>query len=417
MDISIDKELKQRDLIYKKAKAKNKDYTINDGDGLFMKITKDNKKLWHFRFTFNKKRFLTSFRSYPKVSLATARSKRNEYLSLLNQGINPIEYFRKEKENLELDKKGMFENVFNEWLIYESKKLAPPTFKTKKQIFISSVLPYLKNKHIKNITKNDLLRIIENKEKTAKETASRLIGYLIDLWSYAISRDYCEINHLKNIDKKYILKEKRTVTNYSKITDIPTFKELVNEIYSANNLFLSMQNLLKFSLHVPLRANNLCNLKWENINFENKTLTIPRNEMKVKNPNLNDFTLPLSDEVINILNNQRKWVEEVTINPKYVFIGVDLRNPIHRDSPTKALINLGFIEDKKQSLHSMRGSFKTILEEKDDEHNISHKIIKSTLDHTLDNKVGLAYSNKVSYLNRQKPLMDFWSNFILDLLN
>ncbi|EFU68762.1 integrase [Aliarcobacter butzleri JV22] len=168
MDISIDKELKQKDLIYKKAKAKNKDYTINDGNGLFMKITKDNKKLWHFRFTFNKKRFLTSFRSYPKVSLATARSKRNKYLSLLNQGINPIEYFRKEKENLEVDKKGMFENVFNEWLIYESKKLAPPTFKTKKQIFISSVLPYLKNKHIKNITKNDLLKIIENKRKNSK---------------------------------------------------------------------------------------------------------------------------------------------------------------------------------------------------------------------------------------------------------
>ncbi|MBL3519425.1 site-specific integrase [Arcobacter lanthieri] len=178
-----------------------------------------------------------------------------------------------------------------------------------------------------------------------------------------------------------------------------------------------MQNLLKFSLHLPLRANNLCNLKWENINFENKTLTIPRNEMKVKNPNLNDFTLPLSDEVINILNNQREWVEEVTINPKYVFIGIDLKNPMHRDSPTKALINLGFIKDKKQSLHSMRGSFKTILEEKEDKHNISDKIIKSALDHTLDNKVGLAYSNKVNYLNRQKPLMDFWSNFILGLLN
>ncbi|WP_419671644.1 phage integrase central domain-containing protein [Aliarcobacter butzleri] len=125
---------------------------------------------------------------------------------------------------MELDKKGMFENVFNEWLIYESKKLAPPTFKTKKQIFISSVLPYLKNKHIKNITKNDLLKIIENKEKR-KRDASRLIGYLIDLWNYAISRDYCEINHLKNIDKKYILKEK-TVTNYSKITVFQLLKSL-----------------------------------------------------------------------------------------------------------------------------------------------------------------------------------------------
>ena len=115
------------------------------------------------------------------------------------------------------------------------------SFKTKKQIFISSVLPYLKNKNLQDISKNDLLKIIQDKEKTAKETASRLIGYLMDLWSYAISRDYCEINHLKNIDKKYILKEKRTVTNYNKITDIPTFKELVNEIYNADNLFFSIK--------------------------------------------------------------------------------------------------------------------------------------------------------------------------------
>ena len=161
----------------------------------------------------------------------------------------------------------------------------------------------------------------------------------------------------------------------------------------------------------------LCNLKWDYINFENKILTIPRKEMKVKNPNLNDFSLPLSDEVLKILINQKEKIEELEINSKYIFIGIDLVKPLHKDSPTKALINLGFTRDKKQSLHSMRGSFKTILEEKEDEHNISDKIIKSILDHTLDNKVGLAYSNKANYLNRQKPLLDFWSNFILDLRN
>ena len=132
MEVLTDKELKKKDLVYKEAKPKDKDYTINDGDGLFMKITQDNKKLWHFRYSFNGKRFLTSFQSYPKVTLAQARSKKNEYLSLLAKGINPIEHFKQQKKDLEADKKGMFENVFNEWLEYEKKRLAPPTFKTKK---------------------------------------------------------------------------------------------------------------------------------------------------------------------------------------------------------------------------------------------------------------------------------------------
>jgi hypothetical protein len=34
----------------------------------------------------------------------------------------------------------------------------------------------------------------------------------------------------------------------------------------------------------------------------------------------------------------------------------------------------------------------------------------------LDNKVGLAYSNKANYINAQKPLLNWWSGFIVGLL-
>ena len=57
MEVLTDKELKKKDLVYKEAKPKDKDYTINDGDGLFMKITQDNKKLWHFRYSLMVKDF------------------------------------------------------------------------------------------------------------------------------------------------------------------------------------------------------------------------------------------------------------------------------------------------------------------------------------------------------------------------
>jgi hypothetical protein len=62
--------------------------------------------------------------------------------------------------------------------------------------------------------------------------------------------------------------------------------------------------------------------------------------------------------VVKILQNQKELTNEYINNPEYVFIGFDFKGHIHRDSPTKALINLGFVKDKKQSLHSMRGSLK-----------------------------------------------------------
>ena len=67
-----------------------------------------------------------------------------------------------------------------------------------------------------------------------------------------------------------------------KITDIQILKKLVVSIYSNEDGSISIQNALKLVLHLPLRPENLANLKWEYINFENKTLVIPRAMMKVK---------------------------------------------------------------------------------------------------------------------------------------
>ena len=81
--------------------------------------------------------------------------------------------------------------------------------------------------------------------------------------------------------------------------DIENLKDLVNNIYIYKGHY-SVKNALKTVLHLPLRATNLCSLKWEYIDFDNKVLTIPRKLMKVKDKNFDDFKMPLSEELINI---------------------------------------------------------------------------------------------------------------------
>ena len=47
----------------------------------------------------------------------------------------------------------------------------------------------------------------------------------------------------------------------------------------------------------------------------------------------------------------------------------------------------------------------------------SFDIKEKALDHWKENKTVLAYTNKANYVQRLKPLMDFWSDYILSLLN
>ena len=400
-----------------KAKPKDKRYTLPDGKGLHLLIKPNGSKIWEFVFTSpaTKKRRKKSLGSYPDVTLKDARKQRGNNLMLLKDNIDPVEYEKEQRQEAKAKDSGLFKNVMNEWFKRQENQLQPITYKKKYQVFVSSVLPYFEDKHIKDITKLELLQVIEDKEKTASETASRLFNYLFNLWGYAVLKDYCKYNFLANINKNDVLIEKRTTTNYSKITDEETFKELVNKTYRYKGS-PSMRNALRLVLHIPLRASNLCNLEWDHIDFEEKTITIPRNMMKVKDINLPPFRVPLTDEVIKILENQKKHSTLYAPLKEYVFMGTGNKEPINTESPNQALRRMGFAAEKKQTLHSFRGSFRTILEEKQKEHNISDKIMESILDHHKDTKVEKAYKHKVNYLPQQKPLMKFWSDYIMSLL-
>ena len=400
------------------AKPKDKDYTLPDGKGLHLLIKSTGRKTWEFVFIspLTKKRRKKSLGSYPEVTLVNAREQRSNNHILLKENKDPVEYIKELEQNAMNQENGLFINVMNEWFERQKGNITEVTYKKKYQVFVSSVVPYFKGKHIKDITKLELIHVLEEKEKTATETASRLFNYLSNLWSYAVLKDYCKYNFLSNINKNDVLIKKRVVHNYPKIKDEETFQELVNSIYTYNGT-KSIVNALKLVLHLPLRASNLCFLKWEYIDFKNKILTIPRAEMKVKNHNLNDFSLPLTDEVISILTDQKEYSSLYSELKEFVFMGTDNRKPINTESPNQALTRLGFTASRKQSIHSFRGSFRTIAEEHQEEHQASEKIMESILDHSKDSKVESAYKNTVSYLEQQKPLMNWWSDYIMSLKN
>lgn len=72
-----------------KAKPQEKDFTLHDGDGLFLLIKTSGKKLWRFRYQRlnSNSRTNLSLGSYPALTLAVARQMRDQYLSMLAQGI------------------------------------------------------------------------------------------------------------------------------------------------------------------------------------------------------------------------------------------------------------------------------------------------------------------------------------------
>lgn len=398
----------------KTSKVKDKNYTLSDTGGLQLLIKTNKSKLFEFRYIspVSKKRRKTSFGTYPKTTLKNARMKRDEFLELIEQGIDPIDY-NKDKNNNELKKQNsIFKNLTQEWLSYEKERLSKRTFENKNRIIQLDIYPYFEDKYIEDITHQDIINLIQkrlskNENNSSIETAKKLFQYLNIIFKYSITKGLIKRNICNDIVLDLIIPKHKTTHN-PKITQEDEFKKLVNDIYF-NNKTLN-KNILKFALHIPLRASNLTNLKWEYINFDNCSLTIPRELMKIKDHNLPDFKVPLSFQVLKILQEQY----ELTSNSEFVFIGRSNNKPINIDTPNKILTSLGY--KNKQTFHGLRGSCRSILETNQIKHNLSYEVKERFLDHQSTNLVERAYSHKADYFEQLKPLVKWWSEYIDSLV-
>ena len=400
----------------KSLKPKDKDYTVPDGNGLSLLIKTNGIKLWEFRYTSptNLKRRKSSLGKYPDVPLTDARDKAKNNRELISKGIDPIDQNKKTKQKIKIDQKGIFDKVVDEWFIKQKKELATSTYTRKVGQFDNDVKPFFKGRLISSIKHPEIVKLLEMKAIKAPESASRLFQYLNNLWQYATMKGYCDFNIIANIHKKTILTTQKK-KNYSKITDPEALKELIQAIYTYKGGYTT-KNALKFVLHLPLRANNLINLKWEQIDFDKNILTIPRNLMKAKDENMPDFIMPLTHQVIEILEEQKLFASGTFVFKTDGYADV----PISSETPNRALERMGFNDEaigKKIRLHGFRGTFRSLADTYQSEHNTSKEAKERALDHLPKNAVERAYTHRADYIKELEVLMQWWSDYIVNLKN
>ena len=88
-----------------KAKPREKDFTLHDGDGLFLLIKTSGKKLWRFRYQRpgSSSRTNLSLGSYPALTLAAARQIRDQHLTTLAQSMDPQQQQEQASEQRQIE--------------------------------------------------------------------------------------------------------------------------------------------------------------------------------------------------------------------------------------------------------------------------------------------------------------------------
>ncbi len=392
----------------KNSKPQEKKYKLSDGGGLFLQINPNGSKFWRLKYRLNNKEKEYAIGVYPTISLLDARAKREELKKLIADGVDINQQKQTNKKILkqvEKKKDNTFYKVSQLWLKSYEKEVSENYHIKLGKALENYVYPFIKNEPIEEITRLDLIEVMEDlKSKGILETASRVLMLLNKIYMYAVTYEYVKHNITADIDKKVILGsiKKKHYPTFTKENDIKALLLSIDE-YSGD---YSTTKALQMLPYVFVRSFNIRHCEWSEIDFIDEVWRIPASKMKTKE----EFILPLPKQVITILHEIKKFSSD----GKYVFPsfrGKD--NPMSDNTLISAIRRMGYTKDEFVP-HGFRAMFSTIAYEKanvKDGHTFTSEVIESLLAHKEPNKVKGAY-NRAEYVEPMQGLIQWYADYL-----
>ena len=118
------------------AKPKKKRYALSDGNSLHLLVTPNGGKLWRLRYRFGGKANMLGLGSFPAVSLAAARAKRDDARKLLASGTDPSRQKKLDKIAAETVARNTFGAIVEEHLKNQEESGTAPSTMTKNRWYL-----------------------------------------------------------------------------------------------------------------------------------------------------------------------------------------------------------------------------------------------------------------------------------------
>ena len=161
-----------------KAKPKEKEYNLSDGDGLMLRVLPSGSKKWYFNYTqpHSKKRKALTFGTFPKTTLADARNQRTKYHALLVSNIDIIEHRAKQAKQAKAEKLDTFRLVAEQWFALKKDEIALSSYNKLVRYFEKDVYPVIGNYSIKEITAPDGIEVLNAIIERGSYEITRKVG-------------------------------------------------------------------------------------------------------------------------------------------------------------------------------------------------------------------------------------------------
>ena len=388
------------DTAIKNLKPSDKVTKHSDSGGLHLLCKPNGSKLWRMAYRFNGKQKTLAFGTYPAVTLAQARRRRDNAKAQIAADIDPSNVIRQEKLERKINASNTFGSIADEFLTKCAKEGKAEKTLAKKRWLLEQVQNSLFHRPIAEITAAEILaplKVVESKGNY--ESARRLRAEIGQVFRYAIATARAENDPTFGLRGALITP---VVSHRAAFTDRKDFAGLLKSIWDYEGMPETIAGL-KLMAYLYPRPGELRQAEWKEFDLEERTWSIPAGRMKMRRPHKK----PLSNAAVDVLRD----LHQLTGHRDLVFPSYQSpRRPMSENTLNHALRRMGY--DKTQvTAHGFRASASSLLNESG---KWNPDAIEAELAHVGADEVRKAY-HRATYWDERVKMAEWWAGEILEM--
>ena len=382
--------------------------------GLYLVLQPSGAKSWAVRYrAFGIPRKLT-LGAYPAVDLATARRRAQEALGDVAGGKDPAGQKRAAREAAmaeraaDVDRVERIAELFIKRHVKGSGKVGDGWGKEVERLFKIEILPRIGAKRIGDVTKNDILTILDAiVDRGSPTTANRTLAVLHKFFSWA-----CDDRGLIAVSPCKGVKAPAAETSRDRVLSDDEIRLAWRAFDAIGWPFGAIGKLL---LLTGARRSEIAEATWREIDLAAKTLMLPASRTKNDKPHV----IPLSDEAVEII----KALPQIEGKAALVFSTTGA-TPVSGFSRSRGLIESAMVAELRKAaidrgedpekveapqpwtLHDLRRTVATNLQKL----GVRLEVTEAVLNHVSGSRAGIVgVYQRHEYADEKRAALDAWA--------
>ena len=356
-----------------------------DRHGLILRVLPSGSKQWIWRGTVSGKRVDLGLGGYPYITLTDARQKAFEYRKIARTGGDP----RTSSHNVPT-----FGEAADKVIAIHRASWRPGG-KSEDQWRASLrdyAMPRLGGKGVHEVTTADVMAVLLPIWSTKPETARRVRQRIGAIMKWAIAQGYREGNPAGDAIGSALPRHGKGRRHFRALPhgDVAAALDAIR----ASRAWPATKLAFEFLVLTAARSGEVRQARWEEVDFEAATWTVPGERMKAGR----EHRVPLSARALEVLSEAR----ELSRDPGVIFLS-STRRALSASTLSKLLR-----ENRVEAVpHGFRTSFRIWCGDA----GVAREVAEAALAHVVRDKVEAAYARGTLFA-RRREVMERWARHV-----